>query len=122
MLSFRQSALHGLHLAPGPGAAPPVRPGAARRADGVTARFPDAGQRLLPVPLDVTDEAQAVAAVQAEALGGEVAPLGPAARQENGRSPPGLAVSAGCWLAACAVGSTGEIVTSWPGSCGPPRQ
>lgn len=37
----------------------------ARRTDAVTARFPDAGQRLLVVPLDVTDQAQAVAAVRA---------------------------------------------------------
>jgi NAD(P)-dependent dehydrogenase (short-subunit alcohol dehydrogenase family) len=37
----------------------------ARRTDAVTARFPDAGERLLAVPLDVTDEAQAVTAVQA---------------------------------------------------------
>jgi NAD(P)-dependent dehydrogenase (short-subunit alcohol dehydrogenase family) len=39
----------------------------ARRVDGITARFAGAGQRLLPVALDVTDAAQAVRAVQGAA-------------------------------------------------------
>src|SRR5262245_46273 len=37
----------------------------ARRPDAVTDRFPDAGEQLLALGLDVTDEAQAGAAVQA---------------------------------------------------------
>lgn len=37
----------------------------ARRPDGITARFPDAGDRLLAVALDVTDETQVLAAVRA---------------------------------------------------------
>lgn len=35
----------------------------ARKPDGITARFPDAGQALLALPLDVTDAAQAEVAV-----------------------------------------------------------
>ncbi len=36
----------------------------ARNADAVTARFPDAGDRLLAVALDVLDESAAAAAVE----------------------------------------------------------
>lgn len=39
--------------------------GAARDPGAVTARFPDAGDQLLPVALDVLNEAQAAAAVEA---------------------------------------------------------